>query len=232
MPDWHVLGRLRPAESLSKPPPTSSSVGARLRASVCALLVVAGVSIAALGAMSAEPWKSPPAGRLAALKYRPMETSMAPGVATAFAEHEARAGSEVSRSATRPPSAAMQRMTKSQALSTRRQTLRSAVTKTVAPPDPRTIAMSMLGNYGWTSDQFSCLDDLWTSESNWNPYSQNVSSGAYGIPQALPAQKMASAGSDWRTNPATQIRWGLQYIRSSYGSPCAAWYFKAANSWY
>jgi hypothetical protein len=90
----------------------------------------------------------------------------------------------------------------------------------------------MLGDFGWSSDQFSCLDALWTSESNWNPYAENSSSGAYGIPQALPPEKMASAGPDWRSNSATQIRWGLEYIRSSYGSPCGAWYFKSANAWY
>ena len=90
----------------------------------------------------------------------------------------------------------------------------------------------MLGDYGWSSDQFSCLDSLWVSESNWNVSATNSSSGAYGIPQSLPAEKMASAGSDWRTNPGTQIEWGLTYIQSSYGSPCNAWYFKQGNNWY
>jgi hypothetical protein len=79
----------------------------------------------------------------------------------------------------------------------------------------------MLAARGW-SGQFSCLDSLWTRESGWRTTASNPS-GAYGIPQALPGSKMASAGSDWRTNPATQITWGLNYISSSYGSPCAAW---------
>lgn len=98
--------------------------------------------------------------------------------------------------------------------------------------DPRAIAQSMLGSYGWDSGQWSCLNSLWQRESNWNPYATNPSSGAYGIPQSLPASKMASAGSDWRTNPATQIKWGLGYIKSRYGSPCGAWAHSEAVGWY
>jgi hypothetical protein len=95
----------------------------------------------------------------------------------------------------------------------------------------RDIARAMLASYGW-SDQFGCLDALWSKESGWNHYASNPSSGAYGIPQALPGSKMASAGSDWQTNPATQIRWGLGYIRGSYGSPCGAWSHSQATGWY
>jgi resuscitation-promoting factor RpfB len=90
----------------------------------------------------------------------------------------------------------------------------------------------MLAQYGWDSGQFSCLDPLWTHESGWNVYAENPSSGAYGIPQALPGDKMASAGPDWRTNPATQIRWGLTYIQGRYGSPCAAWSHEQGTGWY
>ena len=84
------------------------------------------------------------------------------------------------------------------------------------------IARSMLSSYGWGDEQFSCLVNLWTRESRWNYQAQNSSSGAYGIPQALPGSKMASAGSDWASNPATQITWGLGYISGRYGSPCGA----------
>ena len=80
---------------------------------------------------------------------------------------------------------------------------------------PQQIAESMLPTYGWDSSQMGCLVPLWNQESGWNVYATNPSSGAYGIPQALPADKMASAGSDWQTNPATQIRWGLGYIQST-----------------
>src|SRR5262249_19153449 len=102
---------------------------------------------------------------------------------------------------------------------------------TVAPTDPRDIAQSMLASYGW-GDQYSCLNSLWVSESDWDPHATNSYSGAYGIPQALPAEKMGSAGPDWRNNAATQIKWGLEYIRLSYGSPCSAWSFKQGNNWY
>lgn len=82
------------------------------------------------------------------------------------------------------------------------------------------------------SAQFACLQPLWNEESGWNPYAQNPSSGAYGIPQALPGSKMASAGPDWQTNPDTQIRWGIQYLNDTYGSPCGGWAHEQAYGWY
>jgi len=97
---------------------------------------------------------------------------------------------------------------------------------------PQQIAQGMLGSYGWSASQFSCLQPLWNAESGWNVSATNTSSGAYGIPQALPGSKMASAGADWQTDAATQIRWGLGYIRSVYGSPCGAWSHEQAYGWY
>jgi phage-related minor tail protein len=96
------------------------------------------------------------------------------------------------------------------------------------------IAQAMLGAYGWGASQFGPLKQLWNGESGWRWNALNASSGAYGIPQALPASKMASAGADWRTNPATQIRWGLGYIKSRYGSPAGAWNFwnRQSPHWY
>jgi uncharacterized protein YabE (DUF348 family) len=96
---------------------------------------------------------------------------------------------------------------------------------------PQQIAAGMLADRGWGSDQFSCLDSLWTKESNWRVDAQNPS-GAYGIPQALPGSKMSSVGSDWETNPATQIAWGLGYIAGVYGTPCSAWAHSQATNWY
>jgi hypothetical protein len=98
--------------------------------------------------------------------------------------------------------------------------------------DPRDIARALLGDFGFSQDQFGCLDSLWIKESNWNPVADNPTSSAYGIPQALPGSKMASAGPDWATNPVTQIEWGLGYIRDRYGSPCAAWGHSQATGWY
>lgn len=97
--------------------------------------------------------------------------------------------------------------------------------------DPRGIAQSMLDERGW-GNEFSCLVSLWDRESGWNPHAHNASSGAYGIPQALPGSKMASAGADWQTNPRTQISWGLGYIAGRYETPCGAWSFFQANNWY
>ncbi|MCW2937205.1 MAG: hypothetical protein JWN00_190 [Actinomycetia bacterium] len=94
------------------------------------------------------------------------------------------------------------------------------------------IARSMVGHYGWSGgEQFHCLDRLWMRESHWDHRAHN-SSGAHGIPQALPGAKMASVGADWRTNPRTQIHWGLNYIKGRYGSPCTAWSHSQATGWY
>ncbi|WP_308364003.1 MULTISPECIES: transglycosylase SLT domain-containing protein [unclassified Streptomyces] len=82
------------------------------------------------------------------------------------------------------------------------------------------------------SGQFQCFSNIINQESTWNYKAVNSSSGAYGLVQALPGSKMASAGSDWRTNPATQIKWGLGYMNDRYGSPCGAWNFHQANGWY
>ncbi|UQA93346.1 aggregation-promoting factor C-terminal-like domain-containing protein [Streptomyces halobius] len=82
------------------------------------------------------------------------------------------------------------------------------------------------------SEQFQCFSNIVDHESSWNYRATNASSGAYGLVQALPGSKMASAGSDWQTNPATQIKWGLNYMNDRYGSPCGAWSFWQANNWY
>lgn len=97
---------------------------------------------------------------------------------------------------------------------------------------PQQVAQQMLGQFGWSASQFSCVQPLWEHESRWSISASNPSSGAYGIPQALPGSRMASAGPDWQTNAATQIRWGLQYIKGTYGSPCAAWSHEESAGWY
>ncbi len=102
-------------------------------------------------------------------------------------------------------------------------------------PDPGTaqaIAYDMVLARGWGDDQFACLVALWNKESGWRVNAYNAGSGAYGIPQALPGSKMASAGADWETNPATQITWGLGYISGRYGSPCGAWDHSQRTGWY
>ena len=109
------------------------------------------------------------------------------------------------------------------------------VAPAVGTPDPGTaqaLAFDLVIARGWSESEFSCLSALWKKESGWNHFAMNRSSGAYGIPQALPGEKMASAGSDWATNPATQIQWGLGYIEGRYGTPCAAWGHSQAKNWY
>jgi hypothetical protein len=98
--------------------------------------------------------------------------------------------------------------------------------------DPQAIAQALLPKFGFATSQMSCLIPLWMGESGWRVNAENSSSGAYGIPQALPGSKMSSAGADWATNPATQIEWGLGYIAERYGSPCGAWGFKQSHGWY
>jgi len=103
-----------------------------------------------------------------------------------------------------------------------------------APANPtaaQAIARDMLLQRGWGDDQFGCLVELWNHESGWNVYASNPS-GAYGIPQALPGSKMATAGADWESNPATQISWGLGYISGRYGTPCGAWDAFNSQGWY
>lgn len=113
----------------------------------------------------------------------------------------------------------------------RRKQLRQKAAR-AAQRDPQAIARIMAADRGWGAGQFSCLVSLWNRESGWNHRATNPSSGAYGIPQSLPAGKMASAGSDWRTNPVTQIKWGLDYIADRYGTPCGAWGHSEASGWY
>jgi hypothetical protein len=102
-------------------------------------------------------------------------------------------------------------------------------------PDPgsaKAIAHDMVMARGWGEGEYDCLVSLWKKESGWNIYAYNAGSGAYGIPQALPGSKMASAGADWADNPATQITWGLGYISARYQTPCGAWGTSQAKGWY
>jgi hypothetical protein len=110
----------------------------------------------------------------------------------------------------------------------------AAVTRTadLTSADPRTLTKALMPKFGMSVSQFGCIDHIWSQESGWNVHADNPSSSAYGIPQALPGSKMSSAGPNWANNAETQIRWGLGYIKSRYGSPCAAWSFKQGAGWY
>lgn len=101
-----------------------------------------------------------------------------------------------------------------------------------SPAGAQAYAHSRFSAYGWGDDQFGCLVALWNKESGWNYQAYNRGSGAFGIPQALPGGKMASAGGDWQTNAATQVNWGLGYISGRYGDPCGAWSHSQSTGWY
>jgi hypothetical protein len=110
----------------------------------------------------------------------------------------------------------------------------AAIVPSGPAPDPSSaqgIAYALLPSYGFSTDQFGCLNDIWSRESGWRYDAENAS-GAYGIPQALPGSKMASAGPDWQTDPTTQIKWGLGYIKAVYGTPCNAWAHEEDDGWY
>jgi hypothetical protein len=110
--------------------------------------------------------------------------------------------------------------------------IEAATARRTGPRQNKQTAMNLFATFGWPArGQFSCLERLWARESGWRTRSGSAS-GAYGIPQARPGSRMRSAGADWRTNPQTQIRWGLRYIRSRYGSPCHAWAHSLATGWY
>ncbi|MGW6174820.1 aggregation-promoting factor C-terminal-like domain-containing protein [Arthrobacter sp. NPDC055138] len=100
------------------------------------------------------------------------------------------------------------------------------------PAAAKAYAEGSLASFGWGAGELGCLETLWHKESEWNIGATNPSSGAYGIPQALPGNKMAAAGADWQTNVQTQVDWGLGYIEDRYGSPCSALDFHLANNWY
>ena len=111
----------------------------------------------------------------------------------------------------------------------------SASAPAAGTPDPDTaqaLGLAAVKARGWGMEEYDCLVALWNRESHWNVYAHNVGSGAYGIPQALPGEKMATVADDWQTNPATQIEWGLRYIQGRYGSPCGAWAHSEAVHWY
>jgi len=127
--------------------------------------------------------------------------------------------------------AAADRLAEEQAAQERASRSRRTEPAPAPSGDPRSIARALLAARGQSS-QFGCLDKLWTRESDWLTTADNPTSSAYGIPQALPGSKMASAGADWRTSAQTQITWGLSYIASRYGSPCAAWSQSQSHNWY
>ena len=200
-----------------------------LRRRVAVLTAASAVTVGAVGIGVAQA--APDAGDLAA-QLQANAGAAAPD-ASLLDRLSDRGEGQVSRSDSRVENAAPVDAAKFDLLSDKARS-GGQVTKTedLGSGDPKAIAQAMLSDYGWSSSEFGCLDALWTRESGWNPSAANPTSSAYGIPQALPGSKMATAGADWATNPATQIEWGLGYIQDSYGSPCAAWGHSESSGWY
>lgn len=158
------------------------------------------------------------------------------------------AAAEAARKADEVAKASAERARKAEAAASRKREREKAekeaaeaATKPYTGPIPascneysgnRKIGCALLLDDGFKLAEMPCLDKLWSKESGWNHKAENRSSGAYGIPQALPGSKMSTAGSDWETSPATQIEWGLGYIKGRYGTPCSAWAHSSAVGWY
>lgn len=143
---------------------------------------------------------------------------------------------EADRIAAEQAAAAAEAAAKAAAEAAQAEESAAAPSRPSAPSNPteaQAIARSLMASmYGWGDDQFGCLVSLWSRESGWNVYAENSSSGAYGIPQALPGSKMSTAGADWATSATTQITWGLGYIAGRYGNPCGAWDHSESVGWY
>ena len=190
-------------------------------------VVMSGLAVAATGMtvsgglLSAAPVDADADGDLVA-------SPAAASLGTITDEDLAERRTQVSRSDRRQPQSAGQ-TAKAAALRTD-QGQAIARTESVSDADPREIGRALLAEYGFAADQFSCLDSLYVSESNWRVTADNPTSSAYGIPQALTS--MHDLPADYMTSAEAQIRWGLEYIQDSYGTPCNAWSFKQGNGWY
>ncbi len=182
---------------------------------------VTGVSVAG-GLVSSDPGLTPAAA------------DVAPTTASAPAESGDTSAAEAEVLAKRSQRQVASRSSRRDAVKATTLTMSAgpAVTRSqsLSEGDPRDIARALLPLYGFSSDQFSCLDSLYMSESGWRIDADNPSSSAYGIPQAL--TQLHDLPADYMTSAESQIRWGLEYIQGTYGSPCSAWSFKAGHGWY
>jgi hypothetical protein len=217
---------------LSRPKIKLSRPDIKLSRSKAVVIAAAGaLSVATAASATAATWSQAPQGQAARTPHLAVTAQLARPVPEA-------ARQDSDSSATLVQHAYRLRLAQAQAAIARRQAAKKAAERAArkaaaaAPGSPRQIAQAMLGSFGWPASEFSCLDPLWAHESGWSVSAYNAGSGAFGIPQALPGSRMASAGPDWQTNPATQIKWGLEYIKGTYGSPCAAWAHSQATGWY
>lgn len=178
-------------------------------------------------------------GRVIAFDAQLAEFDQAP-IDSANAKRQAAISAAEAKAAAAAAAAAAQAK-KAQDVARRDQAASRSQTRTTYGPVPasckayegnRALGCALLLDAGFGLEQMPCLDKLFTKESGWNHKARNQSSGAYGIPQALPASKMATYGSDYLTNPVPQIKWGLNYIERRYDTPCGAWSFWQSHNWY
>lgn len=189
-------------------------------------LALTGLAVVATGAAVATGvvGESGPSTDISAEQASPSTTSQAASLASAYVEQREETVSRSDRREQQDPAKAAA-LAGGVGITTTHE-------RKLSDQDPRDIARTLLADFDFADSQFSCLDKLWMKESGWRWNADNPSSSAYGIPQALPGSKMASAGADWETNAATQITWGLGYIKGRYGNPCAAWSHSQARNWY
>jgi hypothetical protein len=191
------------------------------RAGVLTAVAVAATGLAVSGGLLSGP--SPVDGSAAALSASPVVQDRLSRAEMADREERASRSTDDRRALTDG--------TKARTLSNASGPARTR-TVDLSSADPRTLTKALLPRFGMSASDFACVDSIWSQESGWNVHAANPTSSAYGIPQALPGSKMASAGPDWQGNARTQITWGLGYIKARYGSACAAWGFKQSHGWY
>ena len=191
---------------------------------------VTGVSVT-VGLASSDPDLLRPAAADVATSTPSPSVDATPEAAESTAGASTAGATTLERSSRQVASRSARRTDKAKA-TTLAMSAGSAVTRSekLSEGDPRDIARALLPEYGFSSDQFSCLDSLYVSESDWRIDADNPTSSAYGIPQAL--TQMHELPADYMTSAEAQIRWGLEYIQDSYGTPCSAWSFKQGNGWY
>jgi colicin import membrane protein len=244
----HRADPVRPTSAWARLTADIPSFGRRAAVVTTACAVLIGVGAASQAAEPAAPVASPAAASATAdaastLNFDKTLISALPAPTSAVlapqsAAKPAAAAAPAAKAAAAKPAAAP---AKAAAAPAKVAPARAAAAPAARPAAPASVddpagaqayAASKLSSFGWAADQMQCLKRLWTKESDWRTTATNASSGAYGVVQSLPAEKMASAGADYRTNYRTQINWGLGYVKERYGSPCGALNFHLANNWY
>ena len=194
-------------------------------------VVVIGVSMVLIGVSSS--FISPPKLAQSEVQFSPPEIALgykAPAVKAVKKREKKISRSRIRISPIEKPN--KKRFVTSQPKRSKKKVSRSSEREVSPTGRNQRIGKELAAARGWDGQQWNCLRDLWIKESGWSTRSSNSSGTAWGIPQALPGSKMAKFGSDWRTNPATQIKWGLHYIDNRYGNPCSAWNHWQNHNWY